>query len=379
MRVLHHEQLATHTTLGIGGPARRLIEVDSEGELLQTIRGLEHAAEPFAIIGGGSNLVAADDDISLTIVRSAIPGLGWREEGDSAVLRVGAGEPWDAVVSAAVDRGLAGIECLAGIPGLAGAAPIQNIGAYGQELSQVLTRVRAFDRQRDCVIEMNASECQFGYRTSAFKRATNWRRFVVVGIELRLRRGRPAPIAYPELRRALELKRAEPSVSLIRDSVLDLRRAKGMVLDSTDPNSRSAGSFFVNPVVSQRRAEQIESRARADGLLAPSDSIPRFPSAEGQVKLPAAWLLERAGFARGDRRGGAAISSKHALALINRDGATARDLLALAQAIQSAVRQRFAIDLTPEPVFIGFAPTPTGIVGRLPALDAAPVGISSSD
>jgi UDP-N-acetylmuramate dehydrogenase len=260
-----------------------------------------------------------------------------------------AGQDWDALVRRCVAGGLAGVECLAGIPGLVGATPIQNVGAYGQEVAETITTVRGYDRERREIVELAAADCGFGYRTSLLKRRPG--RYVVLGVTFRLaRHPMSLPIRYAELARRLGVAAGERvPLADARDAVLGLRRGKGMVLDAGDPDTRSVGSFFTNPVISQARFGALEEAARA--RFGPAVAVPRFPAGDGQVKVPAAWLIERSGFARGGT--GVRISAKHPLALVNPGGGSTKGLLALAAEIRNGVRASFGIELAPEPVLVG--------------------------
>jgi UDP-N-acetylmuramate dehydrogenase len=260
-----------------------------------------------------------------------------------------AGEPWDGVVARCVAEGWAGLECLSGIPGTAGATPIQNVGAYGQDVAQTVESVRVLDRRTLEATSLAAPNLGFGYRRSALREQPD--RFVVLAVSFRLRIADTARVAYPELERLLAVGRQPPTLAAVREAVLELRRGKSMVLDADDPNRRSAGSFFVNPVLSPAELAAVRKRASAAGI---ADEVPTF-AADGEcLKIPAAWLIERAGFAKGHARGRVGISTRHSLALVNRGGATADELLALARDIAARVEQRFGIRLQPEPVFLGF-------------------------
>lgn len=263
---------------------------------------------------------------------------------------VAAGEPWDEVVAQTIQEGLAGVECLSGIPGLAGATPIQNVGAYGQEISEVITAVHVWDRRAGQRRVLTPSSCAFGYRDSAFKRDPE--AAVVLAVELQLRPGGDATLRYAELRRSLE-QGGRPSLARVREHVLALRRSKSMVLDADDPNSRSAGSFFTNPVVAPSQVEALVEQVVREGVVDRADAVPRHPTEDGRVKLPAAWLIEAAGFRKGDRRGAVGISSRHALALVHHGGGRTGELLAFADEITARVRERFGIELQPEPVIVG--------------------------
>lgn len=329
------------TTLRLGGPARRLVEVHSDREAIEAIAT---ADGPLLVIAGGSNLVVSDEGFDGDVVRIATRGIARRRAGGRVRLEVAAGEPWDALVASAVAEGLAGIECLSGIPGSAGATPIQNVGAYGQEVSSTITVVQAYDRERRAVVELAPWQCGFAYRSSALKRSD---RHVVLRVTFELERSAHAcPIRYAELARTLGLDLgARPPLQEVRAAVLALRRAKGMVLDPDDPDSVSAGSFFLNPVLT---AEQLDALA----AHAP-ERPPAWPQPDGRVKTSAAWLIERAGFGRGYGDGRIGVSHKHTLALVNRGGGTTAELLALAREIREGVRERFGVVLSPEPTLVG--------------------------
>ncbi len=336
--------MADRTTLRVGGPARRLVTVDTETELIETVRELDGRGEPVLILGGGSNVLVADQGFDGTVV--AVGTRGVEEDVAScsgAVITVAAGEPWDSLVGYAVEREWSGLEALAGIPGLVGATPIQNVGAYGAEVSQLISMVRTLDRTTGQRRTFFPLECGFGYRTSRFK--TEPDRYVVLSVTFQLRLGSlSAPVRYPEVARAVgvEVGQRAPSAE-VREAVLALRASKGMVLDAADRDTWSAGSFFTNPILD------------ADAAAALPGDAPRFAQPGGRVKTSAAWLIERAGFSRGYGTGPARLSTKHTLALTNRGGATADDLLALAREIRAGVRDRFGITLVPEPVLVGCA------------------------
>jgi UDP-N-acetylmuramate dehydrogenase len=347
--------LATCTTLGLGGPAARLADAASDDEVISAVRDADQHGEPVLVLGGGSNLVVADDGFAGTVVRIATRGISASPGPGPALLTVAAGEDWDGVVRWAVDHGLSGLECLSGIPGLAGATPIQNVGAYGQEVGALVTAVRAWDRHRAEPVTLGQADCGFGYRTSVF-RDSQAGRFVVLGVTFRLDRDpRSAPVRYAELARAVATAEGgRVPLAQAREAVMRLRRSKAMVLDPADPDTRSAGSFFTNPVLDQagfaRLADAVAARC-PDGTR-----IPRFPAAGGAVKVPAAWLIERAGFTRGypdPDSAGARISTRHTLALVNPGGATTAGLLALAREIRDGVQAAFGVVLSPEPVLVG--------------------------
>jgi UDP-N-acetylmuramate dehydrogenase len=359
--VAEQVSLARYTTLRLGGPALRFAEAATATELAARVRSADERGEPLLVLGGGSNLVVADEGFPGTVVRVATRGIRRAGDGDTVWLTVAAGEDWDTVVADSVADGLAGLECLSGIPGLAGATPIQNVGAYGQEVAQTLVTVRAYDRASRAVIELPAADCGFGYRTSAFKTGmasgSVTGRFVVLEVTFRLRRSPlSVPVRYAELARALGVGEEQPApLADVRSAVLALRRGKGMVLDSADPDTRSAGSFFTNPVLDLAQFAGLERAVAA--VCGPEARIPRFPAGPGQVKVPAAWLIERAGFAKGysrdPERQGARISTKHTLALVNPGRATTVGLLALAREVCDGVRKAFGVDLATEPVLVG--------------------------
>lgn len=359
-------QLADYTTLGLGGPAKTFVIASSEAELATAVRDADAAGEPVLLLGGGSNLVIADDGFDGTVIRVATRGLRFEKVPDPADasssvadVTVAAGEPWDEVVAATVDAGLAGLECLSGIPGSTGATPIQNVGAYGQEVAEVITRVRVIDRRTGEALDMPNGSCRFSYRNSLFKSGEPGR-YVVTEVSFRLHADRLSrPVRYAELASGLGIEMGErAAVAKIRSVVLGIRGRKGMVLDPGDPDTRSAGSFFTNPVISAADFARLETAAWSSGW--PSGKpVPHFPvpdseGGEGLVKVPAAWLIEHAGFAKGyGAPGPARVSSKHTLALVNAGSATTGDLLALAREIIAGVRDAFGVTLTPEPTLVG--------------------------
>jgi UDP-N-acetylmuramate dehydrogenase len=337
--------LAPLTTLRLGGPARRIVEAHGEDEAVAAVRAADAASEPLLLLAGGSNVVISDNGFPGTVVRLLTRGVERRGDGS---IEVQAGEPWDPFVERSVAEGLSGIECLSGIPGSVGATPIQNVGAYGQDVSETIVSVRAYDRRTERVEELPGEACEFTYRSSAFKR--NPGRWIVLAVTFALdRRPDSRPVRYPELARALgvELGATAPLAD-VREAVLALRRGKGMVIDPSDPDSVSAGSFFTNPILSAADFEALRQRA-GDGA-----GPPAFPEPDGRVKTSAAWLVERAGFGRGyGMPGPAAISTKHSLALTNRGGATTAELLALAREVADGVERELGVRLVPEPVLVG--------------------------
>ena len=335
--------LAELTTLRLGGPAKRLVEVDDVDVLVELVRSGDVSAEPLLVLGGGSNVVVADEGFPGTVLRLCTRGVRV-ESADTcggAVVRIAAGEEWDGFVQRAVAEGWVGVEALSGIPGLVGAAPIQNIGAYGQEIAHTLAQVRVWDRVDSAVRSLALADCGFGYRTSRFKRAPE--RYVVLEVVLQLRLGdQSAPVEYAELARTLGVQQGERApLADVREAVLGLRRGKGMVLDESDHDTWSAGSFFTNPVLAEEAATRLPALA------------PRWPAGDGLVKTSAAWLIEHAGFGKGYGTGPARLSSKHTLALTNTGAAATSDLLALAREVRDGVRARFGVELVNEPVLVG--------------------------
>jgi len=326
--------LASRTTLGLGGAARRLVRI----ERVEDIRDALALDANVLVLGGGSNLVVRDGGFDGLVLQMAIPGIA--VEGNRVT--VGAGVVWDDFVAEMVDARRFGLECMSGIPGLVGATPMQNVGAYGQEVADTIAAVRVFDRQTNQLQTMSPAQCGFAYRSSSFKGSERW---IITDVAFELAT-EPGPLRYPELTAALGVREGEPApIRTVRETVIALRRGKGMVVDPNDPDSKSAGSFFTNPIVDAPTLAQLEARL-------PGVTMPRWPAGE-RTKLSAGWLIERAGFTKGYARGRVAISSKHALALVNRGGATTRELLALAREIQDGVRDRLGVELSPEPVIVG--------------------------
>ena len=342
-------KLADYTTVRLGGPARGFVRAGTEEELIAAVRAADASGEPVLILGGGSNLVVADEGFDGTVIQVATRGVS--QGAGPGLLTVAAGEDWDAVVARTVAEGLAGVECLSGIPGLAGATPIQNVGAYGQEVSQTIRQVRVYDRKTSEVLDIPNEQCGFGYRTSRF-RGTG--QFVVLSVTFGLAvQVRSVPVRYPELAAALGVSPGDQVESTeARSAVIELRQRKGMVINPADPDTRSVGSFFVNPVLDAGALASVEAAARA--RCGPDTRVPRFEAGDGLVKVPAAWLIERAGFGKGYNPGdGARISSKHTLALVNSGSASTAGLMALAREIRDGVRATFGVSLAPEPVLVG--------------------------
>jgi UDP-N-acetylmuramate dehydrogenase len=353
VKVLESVQLSARSTMGVGGPARYFVSAEDEATALEAVAWADRHRVPLRVLGGGSNLVIADGGFDGLVLRIAIRGRNVRRDGPSVEIDAGAGEAWDPFVAWTVSEGWAGLECLSGIPGLVGATPIQNVGAYGQEVSETITGVRALDR-RGGLVELSPKTCRFGYRDSLFKSGEPGR-YIVLSVHFRLTAGKEPRLTYPELERHVAARgSATPTLAEVRESVLAIRAAKSMVIDAADENRRSCGSFFTNPVVSADEARAVAERA-ADPAL------PQFPQPDGRIKLSAAWLIEKAGFSRGQRLGACGISSRHSLALVCHDGARASDVVALARRVRNGVEGRFGVRLIPEPVFWGFQSLDDGL------------------
>lgn len=329
------------TTLGVGGPLADLVTACTDEEIVGAL------TDDAFVLGGGSNLVVADDAFSRRVVRIATRGIEVQPDGDRVIVEAAAGEPWDEFVAFTVEQGFSGLESLSGIPGLVGATGIQNVGAYGQEVASTIESVRVYDRSAGAERTLTPQECRFGYRTSALRHDDS---LVVLAVTFALAPGGRSPAAYEELASALGVEPGgEADPAEIREAVLSLRRAKGMVLDPADHDTWSAGSFFTNPVMDAAAFESFAARAAAAGLGKP----PRFGAGDGEVKSSAAWCIEQAGFHRGESRGAVALSGKHALAITNRGGATAAELLAFAHEIAGRVEELFGVALRPEPSLVG--------------------------
>ena len=335
----HSLLLADHTTIHLGGAARSLVWADNAADLIDAVSQADAVGAPVLVLGGGSNLVVADVGFDGLVVRVAHRGVVFEQAGERVVMHVEAGEIWDDVVTLSLANGLAGLECLSGIPGLTGATPIQNVGAYGAEISNLVTGVRVFDRTDRHQLSLPVSDCRFGYRTSALKGGS---RYIVLGVDIALTSSQTSqPLLYQQLADALGVELGGRAAALdVRAAVLGLRAAKGMLIDPADPDSVSVGSFFTNPIL---RDAEVPAGA------------PRWPTSDGLVKTSAAWLIEQAGFTRGYGHGRVGLSNKHTLALVNRGGATTTELLAFAAQIRDGVRTRFGVTLDVEPALVGIA------------------------
>jgi len=349
MHIARNVSLASYTTFELGGPARYFVSAHGEEELRDALAFARELSLPLFVLGGGSNLVVADRGFDGLVVHIRSRGVQTHKKGSLTLLEVEAGEAWDPFVERTVNAGLAGLECLSGIPGSVGATPIQNVGAYGQEVAQTIVSVRTLDATTGEIRTRLPSECGFRYRHSIFKEPSASAE-IVTRVTFGLAEG-PPTIRYPELERALG--GATQSLAVVRAKVIELRRSKSMVIDPTDENRRSAGSFFTNPIVDPAMADEVARRALADGIITDPKEMPRFPEG-ARVKLSAGWLIERAGMVKGTRRGNVGISSKHALGLVHHGGGSATELVALAREVVAAVRHKFGVTLVPEPVLLGF-------------------------
>jgi UDP-N-acetylmuramate dehydrogenase len=342
--------LAPFTTFRIGGPARYFIEAATEDVVVDAIQFANETKLPVFILGGGSNLLVADEGFPGLVIKIGITGIEWERDQDRTLVSASAGEDWDRLVAVCVDRNLAGVECLSGIPGSVGGTPVQNVGAYGQEVSEVLRNVRAYDRDADRIINLSREQCQFKYRSSVFNTITHDRYIVLQVVYALDTSGAPA-IRYPDVQREFEHNSQPPTLANVREAVRRIRARKAMLIKQGDPDCRSAGSFFKNPIMTEAEFRKLQSSA---GL-----ELPRYAASAGQVKTSAAWLIEQAGFSKGYSIGSAGISTKHTLAIINKGGATAHDILRLADEICRRVQDQFGVCLIPEPVFVGEESTET--------------------
>jgi UDP-N-acetylmuramate dehydrogenase len=352
MLVRENVPLAPLTTLGVGGRARFFAEAGSAAEVRQAVHQAAERRLPLFVLGGGSNLVVSDAGWPGLVLRIRIIGMEERDEGGRINFEVGAGEEWDRFVARAVARNCAGVECLSGIPGSVGGTPVQNVGAYGQEVSETIESVQALDLKDGQLRELCNPACGFAYRTSIFNSSERGR-YIILGVSYALTPGGQPRIEYADLKRYFSGRSGTPSLAEARDAVRNIRAGKAMLIVPGDEDCRSAGSFFKNPVLTANQHQQLSRRAEAMGL-----QVPSYPALSAQHKVSAAWLVEHSGLARGYTRGPVGISRKHALAIVNRGGATAADVIALKNEIQQRVADTFEIPLLPEPVFVGFDEKP---------------------
>jgi UDP-N-acetylmuramate dehydrogenase len=344
MTIQENIPLAPLTTMKVGGAARYFVEAASEDKVREAVALAQRNEWPVLIFGGGSNLVIADSGWPGLVLKIAIGGI----ENGAEILQAGAGVDWDRCVAHAVTQDFAGIECLSGIPGTVGATPVQNVGAYGQEVSNTIESVRALDVKADRIVTLTNRECGFAYRTSIFNTQERGR-YIILRVRFRLTAGCAPNLKYADLQKYFSTRKTRPSLAEVREAVREIRRRKGMLIVPGDEDSLSAGSFFKNPVLSEAQFEDLMGRARSRGL-----EVPSYPALAAQHKVAAAWLVEHSGFAKGYALGAARISHKHALALVNSGSATAADIVRLKEQIQHKVDQCWGIRLDPEPVFVGF-------------------------
>lgn len=342
-----HVPLAPLTTLRLGGAAAFFCEAATEQDVISAVAWAKAKSVPLFVLGGGSNVVIADAGFDGLVIHMALRGVQASNDGPNVNLTVAAGEPWDQFVARATAQGWAGVECLAGIPGQVGSTPIQNVGAYGQDVSETVSHIRVLDRTSLSVQRLEAADLQFEYRNSVLRNHPD--RFVVLDVTFKLRAGGAPGIRYAELQKALAPVE-NPTLADVQTKVLELRRRKSMVLDPSDPNTRSAGSFFTNPIVDANTAARLQQSSAP-----PAADMPQWPQSDGRIKLSAAWLIEKAGFSRGHRHGPVGISSAHALALVHDGTGRTDDLLDLARNIRQGVLQKFGVTLQPEPILIGDA------------------------
>src|SRR6202521_2654260 len=351
MTIQENVPLAPLTTLQVGGSARYSAELRREDDVREAVQFAKARDLPLFVLGGGSNLVVADAGWPGLVLRIAIGGITTQTTdapGNAVLFTVGAGANWDDFVAHAVVQNCAGVECLSGIPGSVGGTPVQNVGAYGQEVADTIESVRALDLKEDRIVVLPKPACGFRYRTSIFN-TTERGRYIILRVNYRLKRGGAPSLKYADLQKQFADKKTPPSLAEVREAVREIRRSKGMLIVPGDEDCRSAGSFFKNPVLSEAQVKELADRAESKGF-----EIPSYPALDAQRKVSAAWLVERSGFPKGYAVGAAGISRKHALALINRGGAKASDIIGLKDEIQRGVQAAWGILLEPEPVFVGF-------------------------
>ena len=349
MRIQEHIPLAPLTTFQVGGPARYFVQAESENDVKDAVAYAAERQLPLFVLGGGSNLVVADTGWPGLVLKIALDGIHSSSAGKRKYFQAGAGADWDTLVAQAVDEKCGGVECLSGVPGTVGGTPVQNVGAYGQEVSDTISYVRVLEIASGHIIELSNSECNFRYRSSIFN-TTQRNRYIVLQVMFQLHADSQPTIEYADLKKHFADSGHEPSLQQVREAVRQIRRSKAMLIVEGDEDSRSAGSFFKNPVVTPTEADRMEALAHKP--------VPRYPADNGLVKLSAAWLVEQSGFQKGYACGPAGISRKHALAIVNRGGARARDIMALKDEVQRKVFDAWGIHLEPEPVFVGFEQAP---------------------
>jgi UDP-N-acetylmuramate dehydrogenase len=351
LKIQENILLAPYTTLQVGGPARYFMVAASESDLREAVDFAAGKRLPLFVLGGGSNLLVSDAGWPGVVVHISLRGIEFGYENDFMLFYAAAGESWDSFVAQTVEQRCAGLECLSGIPGTVGGTPVQNVGAYGQEVSRTIHRVRVLELSSGRVMELSNSDCGFQYRRSIFNTSAA-AKYVVVEVGFRLKKGGAPTLDYADVKNFFASATTRPSLSQVREAVRQIRAGKAMLITPGDEDSRSAGSFFKNPLVTEADAQRIELLAQQ---LVPGKTMPRYNGEGGLVKLSAAWLVEQSGFHKGYQHGSVAISRKHSLAIVNRGGATARDIIALKDQIQAKVFDKWGVRLSPEPVFVGFA------------------------
>lgn len=348
LEIKQNVPLAPMTTLKIGGAARFFVSAENEVQVVETVSFARENSLELFILGGGSNVLIADKGFDGVILQIALKGISaFQKDDETEIVIAQAGEDWDDFVRFCVENKYAGAECLSGIPGFVGGTPVQNVGAYGQEVAETIVSVRAFDRNLEKIVELDNTGCGFSYRTSIFN-TTEKNRYIVLAVTYALKIGGEPKIAYADLKKYFG--DARPSLQETREAIIKIRAAKSMVINENDPNSQSAGSFFKNPIVTLEKFSEIVEQAKKLGLA----SVPSFAVDDNRVKIPAAWLIEKSGFYKGFQKGNVGLSSNHTLALVNLGGATAKELLNLKGEIQYKVNEVFGVSLVPEPVFVGF-------------------------
>lgn len=347
LQIKENIALAPLTTLKVGGAARFFVEAKTEADVSEALLFAEEKNLPLFVLGGGSNVLIADSGFDGLVLKISLKGIQANRENKQVIVTAKGGEDWDDFVKFCVEENLQGFECLSGIPGTVGGTPVQNVGAYGQEVSETIIAVKVLEVATGKIYEMTNSQCEFAYRTSIFN-TTRKNQFIVLEVKFQLiPHGKPK-IIYKDLREIFG--EHSPTLEEARQAVLKIRRAKSMVLEVNDPNSKSAGSFFKNPIVTREMFRKVEVKAQSLEI----ETVPKYDVDENRVKIPAAWLIEKSGFHKGCKFGKAGLSSNHTLALINLDDAEARDILNLKQTIQESVKEKFGVELMPEPVFVGF-------------------------
>jgi UDP-N-acetylmuramate dehydrogenase len=350
LRTQENIPLAPLTTFQVGGPARYFVDAHSEHEVSEAVAYASARKLPLFVLGGGSNLLVSDNGWPGLVLKVSKAGVEFEGDRQKMVFHAGAGENWDDLVALAVSKNCGGIECLSGIPGTVGGTPVQNVGAYGQEVSETITRVRALEIATGKAVELTNADCGFSYRSSIFN-TTRRGQYIVLEVSYLLHRNGEPRIEYADLKKFFAASSENPTLQQVRDAVRSIRQNKAMLIVPGDEDCRSAGSFFKNPIVSAAKADQVQALAEK---LTPGKTLPRYPAADGQVKLAAAWLVEQSGFSKGYSLGPVGISRKHTLAIVNRGGATAKDILALKDEIEKNVFDIWGAILQPEPVFVGF-------------------------